>query len=59
MWVEDTPEGMQWLDAFKKNQLGENEYNKLLFRKQQTVKRDDAIALKVAKELLDTLEVNT
>jgi hypothetical protein len=54
-WVEDTPEGQQWLESFKRHQLGENEFNKLLFRKQQTVKRDDAIALLYAKQLLASL----
>lgn len=51
-WVEDTAEGQQWLEAFKREQLGENGLNLLLFRKQQTVKRDDTAMALYAKSLL-------
>lgn len=55
-WVEDTYEGAAWLEQFKRTQLGERRYAGLFLRKQQTVKRDDTIALAYAKQLLKTLE---
>lgn len=55
-WVEDTVEGKTWLEAFKREQLGERKFTGLLIRKQQTSKRDDAIALLYAKQLLKTLQ---
>lgn len=51
-WVEDTAEGAQWLDDFKRRQLGEQRYNLLFFRKQQVTKRDDAMMALYAKQLL-------
>lgn len=54
-WVEDTPEGQEWLEAFKRKQLGETRFTRLLLLKQQTGKRDDVLAALVTKQMLDDL----
>ncbi|MGI8482980.1 MAG: hypothetical protein ACR2OU_01800 [Thermomicrobiales bacterium] len=53
--MEDTAEGAQWLEAFKRQQLGETRFTGLLFRKQQIVKRDDAMQALITKKMLNEL----
>lgn len=54
-WVEETVEGAQWVDRFKREQLGEARYNALMLRKQQTGKRDDALQALITKKMLNEL----
>jgi 5-methylcytosine-specific restriction endonuclease McrA len=54
-WVEDTAEGAQWLETFKREQLGETKFTGLLLRKQTTCKRDDKLMALVTKQMLTDL----
>ena len=44
-----TPEGMRWLEDFKRQQLGETKFAGLMLRK-QTGKRDDKLMALVTKK---------
>lgn len=54
-FIENDPEGQKTLEAWKLKQLGEKEYNLLLFRARNYQKKDDVIAMLKIKELIRTL----
>lgn len=51
----ETSEGKKALEAFKKNQLGEQGYNLLLIKANQTGKRDDFMTKLYIKQLMKDL----
>lgn len=54
-FVENDPQGQKTLEEWKKEQLGEREYNLLILRANTAGKRDDVMADLYIKELLKTV----
>lgn len=54
-FIENDPEGQKTLEVWKKKQLGEQEYNKLILRRYSYKKKDDVIEILKLKEMLKSL----
>jgi len=54
-YIDQTAEGQKWFDEFMLERLGTNDYNCLLIRANTPGKRDDALNLMYAKQLLKEL----
>lgn len=54
-FVENHPDGQKTLEEWKKKQLGEQGFNRLLLRKFSYKKKDDKLAIMYIKELMKSL----
>jgi len=57
-YIDETPEGHKRHEEFKLNQLGEKQYNLLLFRANQTGHKDDFLTRIHIKQLMQELKQN-